>query len=168
MKNYAKMIGYWLLAEVLTLFINLTLAVSDNALLRIVCAVCTVGILLALMVQGGYSGAKSDKKAHREFSVLRTLSLGAAGALVPLLFTAGLLAARLAGAVESFYRIYKLMCAPFLPVCNLMCADVLTSSVPMGEIAVLFVLSLLPIPAAYIAYDMTWKDKTPEDAMLTR
>lgn len=162
MKQYAVILGYWILAEILTLFLNLTLAVSANALLRLVCAVCTVGILLALMVQGGYSAARADKKAHRGWSAVRMLSLGMSGSLAPLVFTGCLLAARLSGAAQDFYRIYKLLCAPFLPVCNLMCGDILTASVPMTEIAVLFVLSLLPAAAVCIAYDMTRRGKSPE------
>ena len=53
MKDHLRILGCWLLAEVLTLFIDLTLSFSGSALVRIICSVCTVGILLGLMAQGG-------------------------------------------------------------------------------------------------------------------
>lgn len=165
MKVYLKMPGYWLLAEVLTLFIDLTFSFSDHAVVRILCAVCTVGIYLSLMVQGGYAAARADKKRHIEFNPLRPLTLGLAGAAVPALLTIALLLAKLGVLADGFYRLYKLLCAPFLAVCNLMSADIAASSLPAWGIAVLLALSLAAIPAVMIAYKMTFEGKAPEDAM---
>lgn len=155
MKELLKMPGYWLLAEVLTLFIDLTLSFSGSALLRMVCGICTVGILLGLMAQGGFSAANADRKAHRESTVLRPLLLGAAGAAVPAVLWLALLAARAGALQDDFYRLYKLLCAPFLSFCNLISADVSAASVPGWGMGVLLALSLMPVPAVWIAYAVT-------------
>lgn len=162
MKHHIKMTGCWLLAEVLTLFIDLTFSFSGHFLVRIVCAVCTLGIFAALMVQGGYSAAKADKKAHIRRD---PLTLGIAGALIPVLLTAGLALSKAGFLADGYYRLYKLLCAPFLAVCNLFSADIVSASVPVFEIVVLFVLCLIPIPAAMIAYRMTIEGKSAEDLM---
>ena len=91
--------------------------------------------------------------------------LGLCGAAVPLLLTVLLALSKTGLLADGFYRYYKILCAPFLPVCNLLCADVVSSAVPAGELVLLFVLSLLPVLAAAIAYDMTRRGKAPEDSM---
>ncbi len=168
MKEHLKLFGYWVLAEVLTLFIDLTLSFSGNPLVRCICAVCTLGILTALMVQGGYTAALADKKAHITPNFTRPFTLGLTGSAVPLLLTLLLTLSKAGVLPDGFYRIYKLLCAPFLSVCNLMCADVVTSLLPGFGLAVLFLLSLLPIPAVCIAYTMTMQGKSPDDLMIKK
>ena len=168
MMQFLKMTGLWLLAEVLTLFLDLTLSFSGNVVVRVLCAVCTLGIFLALMLQGGYSAGKADRKTHQELHPLRGVLLGVCGAAVPFLLTLLLTLSKAGAFPDSFYRLYKLLCAPFLSVCNLMSADVVTSALPGWAFGVLFLLSLLPVPAACIAYVMTMQGKAPEDLMVKK
>ena len=163
MKHYLKMPGLWLVSVLLTLFIDFTLSFSANAVVRFLCAVCTVGIALALMVQGGYSAAKADRKAHIAYTPRRGMLLGGCGAAVPFLLTAMLALAKAGLLPGGFYRLYKLLCAPFLAVCNLLCDDVTAAAFPVWGFVVLFGLSLLPVPAAQTAYRMTMQGKAPED-----
>lgn len=163
LKTIGRMLGLWVLAEVLTLFLNLTLAFSGTVF-RIVSAVCTVGILLALTAQGGISAAKDDKKAKRH-SGANSVIAGIAAMLVPVLLTM-LLALSRAGVVgDGFYRWYKLLCAPFLSVCNLLSDDVVTSSLPGFGIPVLSVLCLLPGISAALAYRITAGDRSIDEVM---
>ena len=168
MKEYLKMMGFWLLSEVLTLFINLTLSFSGNALVRMLCAVCTMGIFAALMVQGGYSAGKADRLAHREHRTGRGILLGAAGAGIPFLLTMLLAFSKAGWLSDGFYRFYKILCAPFLSVCNLICSDVMTSALPGWALLLLLGMSLLPVPIVCAAYDLTMQDRSPEDWMLQK
>ncbi|MBR3629124.1 MAG: hypothetical protein IKN55_01450 [Oscillospiraceae bacterium] len=155
MKTILRMLGYWLLAEVLTLFLDLTLSFSGSILVRVLCSICTVGILLGLMIQGGYAAAMADRKAKP--SAIRALLHGLTGAAVPCVLWGMLLAARAGLLPDDYYRLYKLLCAPFLSVCNLISADISAGSVPVWGMAVLGFLSLTPCAAAVAAYAVTLK-----------
>ncbi len=141
MKSCVKIIGLWLLAEILTLFLDLTLAFSGSTLVRLVCGTCTVGILGALMAQGGLSAARTYRKMQQK---LPLLLLGAVGSVPALFLWAVLCLSRCGVLADSFYRWYKLLCAPFLSFSNLFSDGVLTSQMPVTGMTVLFVLSLLP------------------------
>ena len=156
MKDHFKLLGWTVAAEILSLFIALTLA-SELAVMRVVCAVCTVGILLSLMAQGGHSAAVADHRAHRETGVLRPIALGITAVLPHLLLWGMLMAARCEILPDDSYRLYKLLDAPFLPVCTLLSTGVSTASVPTAGLFVLLALSLLPFPAVVIAYCRTKK-----------
>ena len=158
MKQYLRMFGYWLLAEVLTLFIDLTLSFSGSVLVRLICSICTLGILLGLMAQGGYAAALADKKTAP--SALRPLLLGLTGSTVPCILWGMLQTARAGLLTDSFYRLYKLLCAPFLSVCNLISADISAAGIPGWGMAVLGVLSLTPCAAVWIAYTLTRRSNT--------
>lgn len=169
MKDYFKILGYLLFAEILCLFLNLTLAFSASAVMRIVTVVCTVGILIGLMAQAGYSIGTSDKKLRKanEHAVKpsKPLFLGVAAAMPFQLCWMLLLLARLGGIDGGFYRIYKLLCAPFLQVCNLICSDVDAAAIPVWGMVVLALTSLVPYAAVVISYRMTLHGKSAEQMM---
>lgn len=160
MKHYLRILGCWLLAEVLTLFIDLTLSFSGSTLVRVICSICTIGILLGLMGQGGYSAALADQKAAPP--AVRPLLLGLTGCAVPLLLWGMLTAARAGLLPDTFYRLYKLLCAPFLSICNLISADISACTVPFWGMAVLAVLSLTPCAAVMAAYCLTMRHFSAE------
>ncbi len=169
MKDYCKILAYVIFAEILTLFINLTLAVSSSALFKIICSVCTVGILAGLMAQAGYSIGVTDRKRRKKhpetFKPLRALWLGLTAMLPYQLCWVLLLLAKLGIVVDSFYRMYKLLCAPFLQICNLFQADVSAAGVPAAELCVLQLLCWIPLIAVVIAYRMTLQGKAVEEMM---
>ena len=153
MKHYFRIIGYWFLAEVLTLFLDLTLSFSGSVFVRLLCSICTVGILAGLMAQGGYAAALADRKIQPP--AVRPVLLGLTGSAVPCVLWGMLWAARSGMLDDGFYRLYKLLCAPFLSVCNLISADVSAGSVPVWGMAVLGILSLIPCAAVCCAYWIT-------------
>ncbi len=172
MKAYCKILGYVLLAEFLTLFINLTLSVFTGTAFRVISAVCTVGILIALMVQSGYSIGTEDKKRMKADGTVpghaRPLLLSVTAMLPMQLCWLLLLLEKCSIFANGYYRFYKLLCAPFLQICNLFSADVAAASLPWIAIAVLQLLSWLPAVAVFISYRMTLHGKTLEDAMYTK
>lgn len=141
MMKFMKILGFAVVSEILSLFISLTLGFSGSLLMRIVCSVCTVGILLGMMAQAGISCAKSDKTMNPMF-------LESIGSTPYLCGWFALVLAKLGALPGGFYRVYKLLFAPFLPVCNLFSLDVAASALPWSGVVTLFVLSLLPGYAA--------------------
>jgi len=65
----------------------------------------------------------------------------------------------------GFYRFYKLLCAPFLQVCNLICDDVTAASLPVWGLVVLAIVPAIPYAAVMIAYRMTVRGESMENVM---
>lgn len=144
MKFVLKIFGLVLLAEILTLFIDLTLAFSGHLLLRLICSICTVSILAGLSAQAGYYTAQTYQKKHESLSKFHLLGFGLLSSLPFLLCWTGLLLAKYNLIYPEFYRIYKLLCAPFLPVCNLFSTDISALTLPVSGLLCLFLLSFIP------------------------
>ncbi len=169
MKDYCKILGFVVFAEILCLFINLSLAFSSALLFRIITAVCTVGILIGLMAQAGYSIARADKKLQKQNpdavkaakpSILAML------AMFPFqLCWIFLLLAKFGSIDGEFYRFYKLLCAPFLQICNLISADVYAQSIPIWGMVILQLLCWVPFFSVCTAYRMTLRGKSVDDMM---
>ncbi|MCR4644789.1 MAG: hypothetical protein K5695_05190 [Oscillospiraceae bacterium] len=158
-KQILRIIGSYLLAEVLTLFIDLTLSFSGTTLMRILCSICTLGILLGLMANSGYAAALADARAKRTPSLPRAMLYGLCGTAIPAVLWGMLTAARAGLLPGDFYRLYKLLCAPFLSICNLLSADVEASSLPPWGMIVLAALTLTPCIAVMTACLLTGKTK---------
>lgn len=165
MKKFFKMLGFVLLAETLTLFINLTLGFSSDTLLRIFCGVCTVGILVGLCAQGGYHIGEQDRRAKAKRSLRTPLLLGAAAILPGQICWVLLLLSRCGILADDFYRIYKILCAPLLPVCNLFSDGLTSSGLPAQGLVILELLTLLPGIGTAVAYVWTRDGKNPEDVL---
>ncbi len=169
MKDYLKILGYVLVSEILCLFIDLTLAFSASAVMRVVTALCTVSILAGLLAQAGYSIGTADRKLlNRDKNAARSskpLFLGMTAAMPFMLCWCALLLARLGSVDGGFYRIYKLLCAPFLQVCNLICDDVQAQAIPVWGMVVLALCSLVPYLAVVISYRMTLRGEGLENVM---
>ncbi len=154
MKNCCQILLLALAAEVLSLFLDRMLGFSGSTFMRLVCTFCTVGVLCGLMLQGGFLAARADREKR---SPTRAVLYGAVGS-APFLACWGLLVlARLGKLPADLYRHYKLLCAPFLAVCDLLSPDVVVSALPKNGFLVLFVMSLLPGYAVGIAYSLTGK-----------
>ncbi len=162
MKAVTRILGFNLLSELLTLFIDLTLSISELELVKLLCSICTVGILLTLMVQCGYTLGLADKraKAHRNATLMGIV------AIIPHLFLWVLLLLSWLGVFsDGYYRFYKILEAPFLQICNLCSADVVTSTLPLWGLLLLGLLSLLPFFAVQISYHITREGKNLEKIM---
>ncbi len=155
MKDYCKILVYVIAAELLTLFINLTLGFSSAVFVRIIAAVCTIGILAGLLIQAGYSIALTDKRAKREKTGRRSILLGITAVLPFQLCWILLLLARVGTVPDDFYRTYKLLCAPFLPVCNLFSEGISAAGLNIMGLCTLQLLSWIPFLAVLCSYRAT-------------
>ena len=165
MKNCIKILGFALLAEALTVFINLTLSFSGSAVVRILCSACTIGILCGLMAQSGYSIGNADRKAKKPFQFSRAFGLGLCGSAPYFVLTIALILSKNGNLPDGYYRYYKLLCAPFWAVCNLISDGISSADVSMLEIVVLLVLCCLPCISLIIAYQISIQGKAIEDVM---
>ena len=165
MKNCIKILGFALLAEALTLFVNLTLSFSGSAFIRMLCSACTVGILCGLMAQGGYSIGNIDRKAKKTFHFGKAFLLGLWGSAPYFILTIALILSKNGMISDNYYRYYKLLCAPFLAVCNLISDGISSSGVSAMGIIVLLILCCLPCISIMIAYKISIQGKAIEDVM---
>ncbi len=165
MKDYCKILLYVIAAEILTLFINLTLGFSSAAAVRIIAAVCTIGILAGLLIQAGYSIALADKRAKRTKTGFRSVLLGITAILPYQICWVLLLLARLGVLADDFYRTYKLLCAPFLPVCNLFSEGVSAAGLPIIGLCTLQLLCWVPFLAVLCSYRATLQGKSIDSIM---
>lgn len=169
MKSYCKVLGFLLLAEILTLFINLTLSVFTGTVFRVISSVCTVSILAAMMIQSGYNIGTEDKKRMKAGEFIpkpaRPVLLGLTASLPMQLCWVLLLLAKCGLFSDGFYRFYKLLCAPFLQICNLFSADVSAASLSWIALLVLALLSWLPAAALIVTYFMVMRGKSLESMM---
>ncbi|MBQ7012755.1 MAG: hypothetical protein IJN11_02420 [Oscillospiraceae bacterium] len=166
MKRYGTILLYLIAAEILTLFINVTLSVFGGTAFRVITSVCTVGILVVLMIQAGSRLGKEDKK--RRNAGEKTPHIAGAGILASLpmgICWLLLLHEKCSVMTAGFYRFYKLLCAPFLQICNLLSADVTADTLPWMGVVLLGVLSLLPAAAVCISYVMVMRDVQIEEIM---
>ncbi len=169
MKDVLKILGFLLFAEILTLFINVTLAFSGSWIFRLVTAACTLAILAGLMAQAGHSIGKADRKLLKQnpdaVHPNKPVFLGLVS-ILPFQILWILLTLAKCGVLDGgFYRFYKLLCAPFLQVCNLICDDVTAASLPVWGLIVLALLTAVPFAAVMIAYRMTVKGESVEEMM---
>jgi len=136
-------------AEILCLFINMTFAVSTDTFIRLVCLVCTVLILCAVMADHGLRSAKSDVKAQKGGISYKSLAASAAAVTaLPLMSWILLFISAKSGAFE-FYGLHKLLNAPFLQYYNLI--DVGTSSARLTSGKLLLMLAPVFVPAAVLS-----------------
>ena len=136
-------------AEILSLFINMTFAGSSSMFIRLICLVCTVSILAAVMADHGLRSAKTDVKAMRERFSYRPLIVSAAAVTaVPLISWAMLCISAKSGAFE-FYGIHKLLNAPFLHYYNII--DRSADSAQLSSAELLLMLLPVFVPAAVLS-----------------
>lgn len=162
-KNFAKAIGTYLFAEILSLFLALTLSAVGGTLLRIISCICTIGVMLCLCINYAVNRANADRIAKRGNTPLRRFSLSGAVTLPYVLLGLCLVLAKCGLIPPTFYRWYKLLNAPFLQLCNLCSMDVTAASLSWGEVGLLFLVNFASFAAVWIAYSLTRKGVSIEE-----
>jgi len=147
-KNFAKGIGMYFFAEILCLFLALTLSALGGTIWRIVSCICTMGIFVCLCINYAYNRAEMDRK----------ISVSSVFApLIPLLLGIVLILAKAGVVPAGYYRWYKLLDAPFLQLCNLCSMDVTAAALSWGETIFLAMMNLLPFVTVWVTYTVVRK-----------
>jgi len=136
--------AYLAAADMLSLFVAFTLAVSGSLAARLVSAVCTVGILFCLMAALAAKTAREDmKRQGGKTASSRALLIQAAEASLPCIISwAVLLVSRTSFPV--YYRWHKLLNSYFLQIYNLISPSLTSAQLTAGQLAVMGLLTLVP------------------------
>ncbi|MBQ8687902.1 MAG: hypothetical protein IJ512_05065 [Ruminococcus sp.] len=167
-KTFLKGIGYYFFADILCLFLTVTLIMLGTLLFKIICVLCCMGVLICLMINYAINCEKEDRKYGLNQNAGRSLFPGLAASSVYILLYLLLLLAKLQLLPDSFYRIYKILNAPFMTLFNFLEPGVLASELSLISMIVFFLLSLIPMAAVIISYTLSAKDIIPEDFMFQK
>lgn len=146
-------------AEILCLFINLTLAFSGSALFKIITVICTSVIFIGLICNYAYNTAKSDLATERQtkskFSGSRCIFIGIFLSM-PYVLLWGILFISKAEIIGNFYNAYKLINGQFLQLYNLICNSTEISAVSMTHMIIMLSLTIIPAVSFIISYKLTY------------
>jgi|GEM_PF-191389 len=136
-KNWMKGFGTYLFAEILCLFLALTLSAVGGGLFRLISCICTIAVLICLCVNYAYNRAVADRKSKVPDTMARRFFLSLSVGLPFFLLGILLLLAKAGVLPAGFYRWYKLLDAPFLQLCNLLCKEITAAALSWTKAAVL-------------------------------
>lgn len=158
--RHIKALGYILAAEILSLFIGLTLASSAMPLIRFISALCTVGILICLMANFAINSATEDLRTERsgegKISPLVPVTTGITATLPALASWIVLFVSRSSQGFD-FYKWHKLLNAYFLQIFNFINSNAETSALSMGELFTMLPLAFIPCIAFTVTYFLVYK-----------
>lgn len=157
--RYLKVLIFIVAADVLSLFVGLTLAGSSALLIRIISAVCGAGIMICLMASLALRTASADLKSERvtgrKTSPLLPSGMAAAALLPPL---ASWLILRLtSGSSFDFYRWHKLINGWFIQIYNMIQPDASSAALTSGQILTMLPLAIVPAAVFAIFYVLGYK-----------
>lgn len=153
--KHIKIIGYVFAADILSLFIGLTLASSSAVFMRVISAVCTTGILICFMASHGLKSAREDMRLERTgetvFSPAEPIFLSLT-ASVPAAASWILLFISHSTASFDFYRWHKLINGYFLQIYNFINSDASAKALSQGQLFMMLPLMLVPALSFGISY----------------
>ncbi len=145
--KYLKAFLTVIAADFLSLFVSIPFAASSDIFLRLVSLICTAGVLICMMINLAVKTAREDCRLERAegkknsvaeaVGIVITVTLPAAVSWVVLMLSA-------TGGNFDFYRLYKLINAPFLQFYNLIESDASSAALSTGEV-------LLMLPTVFAA-----------------
>lgn len=158
--KFLKALGVYLAADILCMFINITFAALHYPMFRVLCAVCTAGIMCVMTGNFALVSAAADAKTRRASGSGK--SSGAAGAFcgilaVPALSWGTLLASM--GGGSDFYRWYKIMNGAFLRVINFIEPDASSSALSTAEVMTMLPFAVIPAAVYLTVYIVKYSEK---------
>lgn len=161
-----KALGYIAAADVLSLFVGLTLASSSSTFIRLISAVCTAGILICLMVNFAVNTARSDLKNERisgsETNHAVTAAAGVTASLPAVISWILLYISHSSGSFD-FYKWHKLINAYFLQVYNFINSDASAAALSDAQVMAMLILAAVPCLTFIIAYFLVYKGIVSSD-----
>ncbi len=154
-----KAFGYIAAADILSLFIGLTLASSANPLVRIISAVCACGIMVCLIASLGLKTARQDLKNQRITGEKTSFSETAAMAVtvsLPAAVSWLLLKVSLNGGFD-FYRWHKIINGYFLQIFNFINPDASSAALSSGQVWLMLGLVFVPAMVFLVSYFLVYK-----------
>lgn len=147
-------------AEILCLFIDLTLAFSGSVLFKIISVFCTSVIFIGLICNYAYNTAKNDLVIQRRMNIklpaYRCFAAGGFMSLPYIIFWVVLVLSK-NGICGDFYKTYKLINGQFLQLYNLLNSGTDVKSLSTSALVIMLLLTLVPFVSFVIAYQLTYK-----------
>ena len=163
--RFIRTLLYIAAADVLALFIGLTLAGSSNPLIRAVSAVCGTGIMVCLIasfaLRTSYSDLRNERVTGKRTSPAAAAGMAATASLPGLV--SWLVLRVTAGSSFDFYRWHKLINGWFLQVFNLIEPDASSSALTDGQLWTMLPLALVPGAVFAAAYLLGYKGMIKEE-----
>jgi len=154
--RYLRVLLYLLAADILSLFVGLTLAGSANPLIRVVSAICGAGIMLCLMASLALKTAAGDLKDERtsgtKTSLLLPAGMTVTALTVPLASWLVLYIGRF-----DFYRWHKLINGWFIQVFNMLQPDASSAALTSGQIWAMLPLAFAPAAVFAVFYVLGYR-----------
>ena len=158
--KYLKALGYITAADILSLFISLTLASSSSSIFRLISAVCTTGILICLLASFAIKTAKEDMRLERitgtKTRLFVPVSVGAVTSLPALASWILLYISHSTGSFD-FYKWHKLLNAYFLQIYNFINSDASAAALSGAQVMAMLGLVLVPFVSFNAAYFLVYK-----------
>ncbi|HRR77263.1 MAG TPA: hypothetical protein P5191_10695 [Ruminococcus sp.] len=155
--RFIKTICMVFAADILALFISLTLAGSSALAVKIVSAVCGIGILAVILADYAAVTAKKDRKEKKE-SGMKTAFLMGTAASSPCLLSWGALRLSLAGGYD-YYRVHKIANGFFIQIFNFIEADASTKALSADEVRLMLPLAFVPAAIVIPVYILAFKGR---------
>lgn len=147
-------------AEILCLFIDLTLAFSGSVMFKIISVFCTSVIFIGLICNYAYNTAKNDLAIQRRMDIkLPAYRCFASGGFLslPYIVLWVILILSKNGVIGNFYKAYKLINGQFLQLYNLMNSGTDAGSLSLSALIIMLLLTFVPFASFIIAYQLTFK-----------
>lgn len=155
-----KALSYLFAAEIMSLFIGLTLAGSSSTFMRLISAVCTSGILICLTANFAFNTSSEALRTERTNGTKTSTAFPfVIGGIMsaPLLISWIVLKISHVSGSFDFYRWHKLLNAYFLQIYNFINTNAETASLTSIQIYLMLPLALVPFAAFTVTYFLVYK-----------
>ncbi|SEL01978.1 hypothetical protein SAMN02910353_01731 [Ruminococcus sp. YRD2003] len=154
--RYLRVLLYLIAADILSLFVGLTLAGSANPLIRVISALCGAGIMLCLMANLALKTAAGDLKDERRSGTKTSLLLPAGMTVTALTVPlASWLVLRIGR--FDFYRWHKLVNGWFIQLYNMIQPDASSAALTSGQIWAMLPLAFAPAAVFAVFYVLGYR-----------
>ena len=141
--RYLRVLLYLIAADILSLFVGLTLAGSANPLIRVISALCGAGIMLCLMANLALKAAAVDLKDERR-----------SGTKTSLLLPAGMTVTALTVPLASWLVLVN---GWFIQLYNMIQPDASSAALTSGQIWAMLPLAFAPAAVFAVFYVLGYR-----------
>ena len=149
--NTGKSVFRYAAAEVLSLFINITFAISARRVVRLICLVCTVLILVSVMADYGIKAAERDRN-RSDGDRIKAIAFSAAAVTALPLISWILLCISAGNGSFEFYGVHKLINGTFLQYYNLIEPGTSAKALSAGKLLAMLPPSAVPAASLAVSY----------------
>ncbi|MCR4889738.1 MAG: hypothetical protein K5979_11265 [Ruminococcus sp.] len=157
--RYIKILAYLASADILSLFVCISLAPFSGTFMRVISALCSTGIMICMLIAAAEKTAENDvkycRREKKKISFACMTAMGTTASAVP--FISWLILRLTADGKINFYTCHKLINGWFLPVYRYINPDAYAKNLTDTQIWLMLPLSFVPAIVFIIAYRFALK-----------